>query len=199
MIQKTLREVLGSPSEHTDAQRWQAVVPIGTNPFLLLELFQFAFMGAAAMLLALCAGVWFTEGYITVADIVDSAAMAGLVLLAVIAGFIGISLLFFGNRYYAAYHLDPSGIYHEGTRGSDERKALFCLRLRPFPVVGAISAARTRSRHLPWNKVDRFQDIASMRVILLRRGHWHMLRLYTPDTETHDKVVQYLAERLRQI
>jgi hypothetical protein len=27
---------------------------------------------------------------------------------------------------------------------------------------------------------------------------WHMMRLYTPDAETHDKIACYLAERLRQ-
>jgi len=199
LAQKTLRDVLGPRLDDTGDLRWQAAVPLGTNPFLLLELFQFALMGAAIVLLTLCVGIWFTEGGIAVTDITASLSIAGMVLLAVMGGFIGVSALFFGNRYYATYHMDSNGIYHEGTRGTDERKALFCLRLRPFPVIGAVSASRTRSRHLTWDKIDRFQNIASMRVILLRRGHWHMLRLYAPDAETHDKVAQYLTERLRQI
>jgi len=125
--------------------------------------------------------------------------IAGMVLLAVMAGFVGISILFFDNKYYATFHMDPSGIYHEGTRGRDEHKGLFCLRIRPFPVVGVVRAERTRSRFLVWDKVDRFQDIASMRVIVLQRGRWHMLRLYTPNATTHDEVVRYLAGRLRQV
>ena len=199
LAQKTLREVLSPRPEDTGVLRWQAAVPMGTNPFLLLELFQFAFVGAAIILLTLCIGVWFMEKGIAVTDITISLRFAGKVLLAVMAGFLGISIFFFGNRYYATYHMDPSGIYHEGTRGRDEHNALFCLRLRPFPVVGVVSSDRTRSRFLSWDKVDRFQDIASMRVILLRRGHWLMLRLYTPDAKTHGDVARYLAERLRQI
>ena len=199
ITQKTLVDVLGPRPDDTGVLRWQAAVPLGTNPFLLIELFQFAFVGAAVVLLTLCSGLWVTEGGLSVTDLSASLRIAGMVLLALMAGFIGVSTLFFRNRYYATYHMDSSGIYHEGTRGNDERKELFCLRLRPFPVVGAVSADRTRSRFLTWDKVDRFQDIASMRVILLRRKRWHMLRLYTPDAEIHGKVVSYLAQRLRQI
>ena len=199
MVQKTLRDLFAPKPEDTGNLRWQAAVPIGTNPFLLLELSQFAVVGAAIAMLTLCVGIWFTEGRITGTDISNSLSIAGMVLLAVMAGFLCISVLFFGNKYYATYDMDLNGIYHEGTRGHDERKELFCLRLCPFPVVGAVCASRVRSRYMTWDKVDRFQEIGSMRVILLQRGRWHMLRLYMPDAEIHGKVVRYLAERLRQI
>ena len=198
-MQKTLRDVLTPRQGDSGELRWRTAVPLGTNPFLLLELFQFALLGAFIVLLTLCTGVWFMEHGLDVEDILTSLNISGKILLAIMIGFIGVSIVFFGNKYYAVYHMDPTGIYHEGTRGSDECKKMFCLRFRPFPVVGTVSATRTRSRYLPWDKVDRFQDIASMRVILLRRRYWHMLRLYTPDAETHGKVVQYLAQRLRQI
>lgn len=199
MAQKTLRDVLATQPADSGELRWRTAVSLGTNPFLLLELFQFAISGASIVLLTLCTGVWFTERGIATEDILTSLSISGQILLAIMAGFIGISILFFGNRYYAIYHMDPGGIYHEGTRGSDERKEWLCLRLRPFPVVGAVNAGRTRNRYLSWDKVDRFQDIASMRVILLRRSYWHMLRLYTPDAETHDNVVRFLTERLRRM
>ena len=199
MAQKTLRDILAHRPEDTGTLRWRTTVPLATNLFLLLELCQLAFLGAVIVLLTLCVGVWIMEAQLAAADIITSLRVAGVVLLAVIGGFISISALFFCNKYYATYQMDSVGIYHEATRGSDTRKKLFCLRFRPFPVVGNVSAKRTRSRHLSWDKVDRFQDIVSMRVILLQRGRWHMLRLYTPDAETHGKVVQYLAERLRQI
>ena len=199
MTQKTLRAVLSPPPENTNSLRWRAAVPIGTNPFLLLELFQFAFVAGAIVLITLCLGVYFTEGGIAVEDIATSLHVAGFVLLGVMIGFIGISVLFLNNRYYAMYHMDHSGIYHEGTRGTDESNELFCLRFRPFPVIGTVRTNSTRSRNLTWDKVDRFQDISSMRVFLLRRNFWHLLRLYTPDAETHDKVARYLAEHLRQV
>ncbi len=199
VAQKKLRDVLGVPPEDIGTLRWQVVVPLGTNPFLLFELFQFALAGAAIVLLTLCVGVWASEGMLALDDLTTALKAAAVVLPAVMGGFIAVSALFFGNRYYAVYQMDSGGIYHEGSRGKDERKEAFCLRVRPFPVTGAVSARRTRSRHLPWEKMDRFQDIPSMRTILLRRSFWHMLRLYTPDAETHARAVSYLAERLKKI
>ena len=198
MAQKTLRDLLARRPEDTGVLRWRTTVPLATNPFLLLEICQLAFVGAAVVLLTLCVGVWIMEGGIAATDIITSLGVAGMVLLAVIGGFISISALFFRNKYYATYRMDSEGIFHEATRGNDECKELFCLRLRPFPVVGKINAERTRSQHLAWDKADRFQDIASMQVILLQKRRWHMLRLYLPDAESHGKVVHYLAERLRQ-
>ena len=184
-----------SPAEDTGTLRWRVTVPMGTNPFILLELAQFALAGAAVVLVTLCIGVWFTEGSLAVRDIFDSLGVALMVFIATVTGFLVLVFVFFSNRYFTTYHLDSSGIYHEGSRGDDERKEFFSLHAKPYPVVGTMTASRTRSRHLIWEKVDRFQNIPGMRVILLRRGMWHMARLYTPDAETHGKVVQYLRER----
>jgi hypothetical protein len=107
-------------------------------------------------------------------------------------------VVFFGNRYFAVYRMDGDGVYYEGSRGSDGSGAWFTLRARPYPVAGGIRAGRTRSRRLPWEKADRFQEIASMRVIVLRRGRWHLLRLYMPDAATHERVAAFLSRRLRR-
>ena len=168
---------------------------MGTNPFILLELFQFALAGAAVVLITLCVGVWFTEGSLATQDIFDALGVAAMVLAAIVAGFLLLVFVFFGNRYYTTYHLDSSGVYHEGSRGKDGRKEFFSLRAKPYPVVGTMVASRTRGRHLIWEKVDGFQNIPGLRVLLLRRGVWHMARLYTPDESTHEKVAQYLRRR----
>jgi hypothetical protein len=194
VTRKRLRDIL-EPMENTGILRWSVTVPLGTNPFILLELFQFAFIGAAIVLITLVTGVWFTEGGITIADITAALEASVLVLAAVMAGFLFLAFLFFSNKYFATFHMDPHGIYHEGSRGADERGEWFSLRIRPYPVAGAIKAARTRSRHLLWDKVDRFQDIPGMRVIILRRGIWYMLRLYTPDAITHVEAVQFLEDK----
>lgn len=199
MARKTLSDILGQRQNDSGTFRWQAVVPIGTNIFMLVELFQFAFVGAAIILLSLCSGVWFTEGSVTMAEIRAAFSVSGMALAAVMVGFIAMALLFFGNRYYAVYRIDASGVYYEGSRGRDERKGWLCLRAKAFPVVGAVRARRTRSRHLLWEKMDSFQDIASMRVIILRRGRWQLLRLYTPDAATHVRVVEVLSKKLRKV
>lgn len=68
--------------------------------------------------------------------------------------------------------------------------------MRPYPVEGEIKATRSRNRHLVWEKIDRFQDIPGMRVVLLRRGIWHMLKLYSPDEATHAALVCYVRDRI---
>ena len=188
----SLQDIIGTPAEDGPRVRWRATVPIGTNPFILLELFQFSFVGAAVVVLTLCSGVWFSEGGINLHDIKTSLYMGGLVLCGVMAGFVALAFLFFRNRYFVSCQMDSAGIYHETTRGSDARKSLFCLGVRPFPLLEPVTASRTRSRFLPWHKVDRFQEIASMRVIILYRGRWHMMRLYLPDQASYEQVVSLL-------
>ena len=197
MTGKTLGDILGPPRPDGATLRWEAVVPIATNPFMLLELFQFALVGAGVAVVLLCTGVWFTEGGLALADVEQALAVGGMLLAAAMVGFVLMSLLFFGNRYYAVYRIDAGGIYHEGRRGRDESGGLISLRCKPYPVTGAVaSSGGVRSRHLSWEKVDHFQDIPSMRVVILRRGRWHLLRLYTPDAETHARVTACLSARL---
>ena len=38
-----------------------------------------------------------------------------------------------------------------------------------------------------------------MRVIILRRSFWHMLRLHMPDAETYAAVADFLAQRLKRV
>ena len=194
MAQKKLRDVLEPAADEADCLRWRAAVPLATNPFLMLEVGQFALVGAAVVLLTLCLGVRVTEGVLTPENASMALRISVTVFLALIAGFALISLVFFGNRYFAVFQAEPSGIYHEGSRGENGRTGPF-LRMRAMPVVGSVKAARTRGRELPWEKADRFHDISSMRVIILKRGFWHMLRLYTPDDATHELVVRYLTQR----
>ena len=194
----SLQDVIGTPTEDGPKLRWRATVPIGTNPFILLELFQLAFVGASVVVLTLCSGVWFTEGGITLQDIQTSLYVGCMVLGGVMAGFVALAFLFFKNRYFVSCQMDSTGIYHETTRGSDARKGLFCLKTSPFPILEPVTASRTRSRFLPWHKVNRFQEIASMRVIILYRGRWHMMRLYLPDNACYEQVASFLHAMVKK-
>ncbi len=198
MTKKTLADLLGPREEDKGALRWEVTVPLWTNPFILMELFQFAFVGAAIAVLTLCTGAWVMEGRLTAAEAAASLSIGAMILVGVMAGFVALVSIFFGNRYYSVYRMDAGGIYHEGSRGGDGRGEWLTLRMRPYPVVGTVRAERTRSRYLQWDKVDRFHAIASMRTILLRRGFWHLLRLYLPDDETYRQAVALLAMRLNQ-
>lgn len=188
---KSLTDVL-TPPRDSDTLRWRAVVPMATNPFILMELLQFAFVGACVVFIVLATGFWLTDEGLGNAEIMHSLGAAAYVLGAVVVGFVLVCVVFFGNRYFAVYNLDRQGIYHEGSRGSDERHEFIGFRARPYPVSGAVKADRTRSRTLMWEKVTAYQSMPGMRVIVLRRGSWHMMRLYMPDAETHAEVVRFL-------
>jgi len=183
----------------TGTLRWESVVPMATNPFLLTELFQFACFGAFIAIFSLCSGAWLSDGFITMHEVAAAFNIGGMLLVGIMLGFVLLSFVFFGNRYYAVYRMDAAGIYHEGSRGHDEGKRGVSLRCKPFPVTGAVTRVRTKSKLLPWHNVDRFQEIPSMRVIILRRSFWHMLRLHMPDAETYDAVAAFLAQRLKQV
>lgn len=198
MTKKTLADILGPKADDDGSLRWETTVPIATNPFILIEIFQFALIGSAIVVLSLCSAVWFSEGGVTGGEIAASFVIAGMALIGVMLGFFLLVFIFFGNRYYVVYLLDSNGAYHEGSRGSDGRKEWFSLRVKPYPVVPPLRAARTRSRHLLWEKVDHFHAIPSMRTIMLRRGRWHMLRLHIPDDATYGRVMEFLNRRVRK-
>ncbi|WP_353120310.1 hypothetical protein [Nitratidesulfovibrio sp.] len=197
MNRKTLRKILEPRPDEADAPRWQAAVPLVTNPFLLIEVAQFALVGGSVVLISLCVGLFWTDGGLTLPDLVIAVQAALATAVAIVIGFAAIAVLFFDNRYFALYQMDSGGIYHEGTRGHSEGDTVLCRNVLPYPVAGAVRARRTRSRYLPWEKVRSFQSVPSLRVIILRRGFWHMLHLYMPSAETHETVARYLATRLK--
>lgn len=177
---------------------WEAVVPIITNPFTLLELIHMSLVGAGIGLVIMASGLWIIGGGIQPGDVSILFMAAGVFLTAIVGSFTAIALLFFGNRYFALYHCTPGGIYFQGTRGHDESGTKFTFGAKPLLVDGAVSSKKRWEKDLPWGKVDHFTDFPSMRSIQLKRGRWHMMRLYTPDTETHDRVVAYFSARVRQ-
>ena len=195
-MKKQLKDVLGTPGDGSSL-RWEVRVPICTNPFMMVELVQLSFVGAALVLVTLASGLWFFGGGIAPGDIRAMVDTALVSLAALVAGFAAVSFLFYGNSYLAVFHLTPKGVYHQGIRGHDGSKGLFYWSCKPGPVKGALHIRSSREKDLPWEKVDGFTDFPGMRSVQLKRGRWHMLRLYTPDDATHAKVVAYLHKRLR--
>jgi hypothetical protein len=180
--------------------RWRSTVPLITNPFLLAEVFQAAFCGAAFTLVSICAGLFVMEGGLSPADVKDALVASGVTLTALVSGFAFVSLFAFRNRYFVLYQMDSSGIYHEGARGSDAGRMAACLRLRAFPVAGELTTRRVVGRKLLWEQIDSFRYIPDMHVILLKRGFWNVTRLYFPDSAYCEQAADYLANRrgLRQ-
>lgn len=179
--------------------QWEAAVPVATNPFTLVELFQTSFIGAGVALAIMATGVWVMGGGLHPGDVSLMLGGAAVFFVVVSCVFLLLGLTLFRNRYFALYHLTPGGIYHRTARGRDESGSPFLFGMRPLPVIGAVTGKKVREKDLPWEKVDRFVDFESMRSVQLKRGRWNMLRLYTPDPATHARVVAYLAARLEQV
>lgn len=196
MSRGRLTEILSQKQGTT--HEWEAVVPIATNPFILVELIQMAIVGAGVGLVVMASGLWLVGGGIMPGDLALLLGAASLFFLCIAVLFIAIALLPFGNRYYVLYNMTQAGVYHRLTRGHDESGTRFAFVMRPFPVIGFVSGKKTKEKELPWEKVDHFVNFSAMRSILLKRGRWHMMRLYTPDTETHNNVVAFLSEKLRE-
>lgn len=195
MAKKHLREIL--PLSYEEAElRWQTAIPLVSNPFLLMETSQLALVGASIVFISLCVGLWLTEGGLAVEDAVILFKTSVLIFLATLVCFAAVALCLFRNRYFGTYRADASGLYYEGSRGKDERREIF-VHVKAMPVLGRVAADKTHSRFLPWEKAGSFIDIPSMRVIILKRSFWHMLRLYTPDNETHEQVIHYLKQKIK--
>lgn len=177
---------------------WEAVVPITTNPFLLVELFQMCTVGAGVGLVIMASGLWIVGGGLRTGDLALLLGAAAVFFMAVAASFIAASLLFFGNRYYVICNLTKTGVYHRIIRGHDESGQKFTFSMKPYPVTGYISGKTTKEKELPWEKVDHFVNFPAMHSILLKRGRWHMMRLYTPDAETYNNVAAFLSDKLRE-
>ncbi len=197
MTRGKLTEIL-TPDERQTLQ-WQAVVPVATNPFILLELVQMSFAASCAGLVIMGSGLWLVGGGLQPGDIVMLLQASVAFFVIIVAAFLCVTLVFFRNRYYASYSCSRDGIRYEGVRGRDESGSLFTWAVRPFAVRGVPKGSAPRARELPWDKIDRFVSFASMRSVQLKRGRWHLLRLYTPDAETHERLVAFLAARLQEV
>lgn len=180
------------------SMQWEVAVPIVTNPFILMELLQTSLIGAGIALSIMATGLWIWGGGLHPGDVSLMLGAAAVFFVVVSAVFLLLSLLLFRNRYFVLYQLTPSGIYQRANRGKDESGSPFLWSMRPFSVIGMVSGKKAREKDLPWRKIDTFVDFESMRSVQLKRGRWNMLRLYTPDPETHARVVEYLSVRLRQ-
>ncbi len=196
MSRSRLADIVAQPPE--ESLQWQAVVPIGTNPFIVMELFQMALIGALVGLVIMASGLWLIGGGLQPGDVALMLGAAGVFLAAVMGAFLAVGFFCFGNRYYALYHCTPNGIFFQGKRGKDESGERFCPRMRPYPVVGLVMGKKSHEKDLPWEKIDRFIDFPDMRSVQLKRGRWHMMRLYTPDDATHARITAYLTARLRK-
>lgn len=188
-----LEKVLGSASGDMSSVRWEVDVPIITNPFILVDIAWFETATFAIIFVAASLPQAVYEGFTSISQI---AAILRLCLLGVLifaASFLIIGLVFLKNRYCTMFVLNEMHIYYEVAKAG--KGAGLLLAVRPRNASDS-RLPRSLGREIPWNRVDRFQTFPSMGTILLKRGFWEIVRLYTPDEATYIKVLAYIAGRV---
>ena len=177
--------------------RWGVGVPLITNPFILVDLARFVLVAMFVILVMAAIPQWAYAGEFTETQVLAICRLClwGAALFAIAFAIIG--GLFFRNRFYAVYVLNDRHIYYENVKGRDGG-FFFIWNCRPFPMEGSLDVARRISREISWSKVDSFVDFPGMRTILLKRGMWEILKLYTPDEAVHSRVSAFLGSRLKK-
>ena len=179
-----------------DSLRWSADVPVVTNPFILVDFLRFLI--ATGMIIFVVAAIpqWAYTRDLSpprLAAILRLCALGCAVFAACLfaAGFVLLR-----NRFRATFVLNPWHIYYETARGG--RGLRLFLGWKPAPTEGRFDGERAFAREIPWSKTDSFVGFPSVRTILLKRGIWEILKLYTPDEATYEKATEYLRGRLRE-
>ncbi len=187
-----LEYVLGAGPDD-GAVRWEADVPIVTNPFVLVDIARFETATFAIVFVAAALPHAYFQGFTDPGQITAILRLALLGVLAFALCFLAIGLIFLQNRYRATFVLNESHIYYEAARAG--RGSGLLLATRPRAAAGT-RLPRAVGREIPWSRVDRFQAFPSMRTLLLKRGIWEIAKLYTPDDATYEKALSFVSRRL---
>ena len=175
--------------------RWAAEVPIVTNLFMLVDFLRFALVTMAIIFAIVSVPEWFYTRRITEAQLLAILRLCGLGFVVFTACLLAVGFLLLRNRFRATFVLSPANVYYETAKCN----GLPSLKFRPSPADGKPNSGRAFSREIPWEKMDSFVGFPSMRTILLKRGLWEILKLYTPDDETYAKVLAFLQLRLKEL
>lgn len=176
--------------------RWSALVPIATNPLILLDVFLVLFVAGAVAVSALTAAQWFFAGYVTLANIREAILLALLLdALFLLLFFAGV-FLFLRNRYIAVYSIDDREIYCENIRpaGFTGPVGSSVFMMRAAPVSGPFNVAKSNVRKIYWREVTRIVELSEIGVIILKGKRGTLLRLYCPGEEIWSDVLSFFGK-----
>lgn len=182
------------------AYRWSALVPIATNPLILLDVLLVLFVAGGAAVSALLLAQWFFAGFVSIANVAEAFLLALLLDALFLALFFAGVFLFLRNRYVAVYMIDERGIYCENIRPArftpPDGASFFMTRA--VLLSGQVDVSKSTVRKIYWREVARIEELPEIGVLVLKGRRGTLLRLYCPRGTTWTDVLSlsgaFLAE-----
>lgn len=176
--------------------RWEAIIPLFTNPFLWLD-----FGKALVAPVILFGGL---IGFILAGDNDPDWGRAfgvlAVCLAAVAALFAFVELVVFRNRMAVRYSLDDQGIAYESGRPARTMQkigvVIGALARSPLLMGGSLLASSTNALTVRWRDVKKVTPFPARNVITLSNSWRPMLRVYCPDAETFESTRRFIAARV---
>ncbi len=175
---------------------WEAAVPLMTNPFILYDLMIFAGGAWFFPSLVISLGLWLWLPPSEPVPVLELFQLMALVVLVFLAFFALVGLTLMGNRFFARYVLNGSGVSYETARGVGS--GLGRCRyggLRPWGI-SSNEVSYQASKWILWEKLQVIREHPSWRVISLCSSVMPVVRLYCPDQETYQRALALCREEL---
>lgn len=190
---------LPPPAPPPQAYEWEIDMPLLTNRFLLYD-FAKVFAWTALIMIVMLSVIFVFTGDFSAREFAAIVGMTALGIFVVALLAVLVMVVFFGNRYRAAFSIDDRGIGYESRsrRGKWANRAAIAagiLRGRPSVAGAGLIAASQESMGLRWGEIVSVNDHPDARVLSLRNSWRVLLRLHcTPDN--YEPVKALIASRL---
>ena len=162
--------------------RWSALVPIATNPLILLDVLMVLFVAGGVAVSALLLAQWFFAGFVSIANVREALLLALLLDALFFSLFFAGVFLFLRNRYVAVYSVNEREIYCENIRPArftpPEGASFFMTRA--ILLSGPVEVDKSTVRKVYWREVARIEELPEIGVLVLKGRRGTLLRLYCP-------------------
>ena len=184
------------PNSGEPKMKWEAIIPLFTNPFLWLDL------GKALLAPVILFGGLI--GFILAGDNDPDWGRAfgvlAVCMAAVAALFAFVELVVFRNRMAVRFALDDKEIAYESGRPARTAQkigvVIGALARSPLLVGSSLLAASSNSLTVSWRDVKKVTPFPARKIITLSNSWRPVLRVYCPDAETYESARRFIAARV---
>ncbi|MBI4879975.1 MAG: hypothetical protein HY812_10010 [Planctomycetes bacterium] len=182
----------------SDALRWEAGIPLVTNPFLWVD------MGKAlgiAYVFFSCLMLWILREE-PWEEIWPAWRVVTFCVLGVLGLLLFVCLAVYRNRFAARFLLDAQGVRYESGRLAKAAAGIAVAAgalCRSAALAGSgLLAASQSSLFLRWQEVRKVSAFPRFKVITLSNSWRPVLRLYCPDGATYERALAIAGASIRR-